>query len=195
MAAAKKRMKVGSGVRSAQKRRATFAAAYVENHHNGTQAAIKAGFSAKTAAQAASRLLNDVNVQALIDAHHAKVLERLNISTERTLRERARMAYYDIGFLATADIKGPQDIAKLPDDFRQAITGWKWDKEGRFVLLFADKNPHLTALEKVQGMYKADNEQQHPQPIEESHSKISDARAIAFILAEGMMLAKKKNAK
>ena len=141
-------------------------------------------------------MFNYVDVQSIIEAHHQKLLEKLRISAERTLKERARGAYYDIGELAKAAIKKPADIALLPDDVRQAITGWKWDKDGNLELKFADKHSHLTALEKHLGLYKADNEQQPPIDPGTPKDWIEVARAIAFVFAQAKRdMAKSKAAK
>lgn len=184
----------GTSKRASDDRELIFVEAYLTNGENKTQAAIAAGCPDKGAAVQGQRLFNRAKVQAIIAARHKQLLDSLKISTERTLRERARGAYYDIGELAKASIKEPADIAKLPEDIRQAITGWKWDKDGNLELRFADKHPHLTALEKHQGLYKADNEQQQP-PSEDGipKDKIQVARAIAFVLAQGAHeLAKQK---
>ena len=53
-----------------------FAKAYIlTGCTNGTQAAIEAGYSEKTAAQQASRLLKNVKVKALIDKFKAQELK------------------------------------------------------------------------------------------------------------------------
>lgn len=65
---------------------------------NGQQAAIRAGYSAKTAAQAASRLLKKVNVKRIIAELSEKKSKELDISSDYVLRtvketiERCRQA-------------------------------------------------------------------------------------------------------
>jgi len=57
-------------------RKEPFAKAYIlTGCKNGTQAAIDAGYSEKTAAQQASRLLKDVKVKALIDKFKVQELK------------------------------------------------------------------------------------------------------------------------
>lgn len=126
---------------------------------NATQAAIRSGYSKKTARQIGTENLDKPAIKAAIEEANTKLLKSLDITAERTLRERARLAYYDIGALASAGLAGPADIANLPDEVRQAVVGWKWDKDGRFVLEFADKNPSLAALERHLGLYEKDNAQ------------------------------------
>lgn len=139
-------------------KRAAFVAEYMIDK-NATQAAIRAGYSAKTAASIGEEILRKPEIRAAINAALSRIIDGLEVSASRNLREHARLAYYDIGAIAAANIKRPADIAKLPEDLRRCITGWKWDSEGRFVLQFADKNPHLTALDKHLGLYDKDNRQ------------------------------------
>lgn len=127
----------------------------------GRKAAIAAGYSASNAEFQASRLLALPKIKAHVTKKHAKLMDKLEVSVERVLKERARMAFYDIGEVVDHMVKEPKDIAKLPEDLRQAITGWKYDRQGRFVLQLSDKNPHLTAIEKHLGMYD-DSEKSSP---------------------------------
>ncbi|RAK21128.1 phage terminase small subunit [Anoxybacillus vitaminiphilus] len=60
---------------------------------NGTQAAIRAGYSPKTAAEQASRLLKNVKVRAYIDERMAELSKRTGVNQERVLRELARIAF------------------------------------------------------------------------------------------------------
>lgn len=136
-----------------------FVEAYLANGRNGTKAAIAAGYAATSAKRQAVRMMARPTVKAMLGERMQAVVEALRVSVERNLLERARLAYYDIGELAKAGIKGPEDIAKLPEDLRRVITGWKWDKDGRFTLEFADKHAHLTALDKHLGVYDKDNRQ------------------------------------
>ena len=65
---------------------------------NATQAAIRAGYSEKTAKQIGNRLLTKVDVAAAIDARRAKLTKKLEITQERVLQELAA-----IGFAAASD--------------------------------------------------------------------------------------------
>ena len=162
MSKAKKRTKAGTSKRSAEQRKLDFVEAYLSNGGNATEAALAAGYSKSGAGKQGYRMSKDPYILSILDKRQAEVFDNLKITSERTLLERARLAYYDIGELAKAGIKGPADIASLPDEVRQAVTGWKWDSKGNFTLLFADKAPHLTAIDKYIGLYKADNEQSRP---------------------------------
>ncbi|CAB3644131.1 terminase small subunit [Trinickia soli] len=123
---------------------------------NGKQAAIRAGYSPKTAEAQASRLLSNAKVKAVVSSRTKKLMSKLDVTVERILTERARMAFYDPGDIAGQRITKPQDIAALPEDVRRAVAGWGYDKKGKFTLRLADKNASLTALEKHLNMYRDD---------------------------------------
>ncbi len=63
-----------------------FCAEYIIDH-NGTQAAIRAGYSEKTAAPAASRLLRDVKIKSRIAELEADIPKRDTIATATEVLE------------------------------------------------------------------------------------------------------------
>ena len=63
-----------------------FADEYIRNGGNGTQAAIFAGYSPKTAAQQASRLLKDANVSEYI-AQRQEEIDSVNIASLKEIQE------------------------------------------------------------------------------------------------------------
>lgn len=64
---------------------------------NGTQAAIRAGYSKKTANEQAARLLANVSVAKAIVAAKAERAARTHLSQDRVLRELTAIAFCDIG--------------------------------------------------------------------------------------------------
>jgi phage terminase small subunit len=68
---------------------------------NATQAAIRAGYSAKTASEQAARLLANVRVQAAVQAAQAQRLARLDFDGDRVLRELGRIGFSDLRHLFT----------------------------------------------------------------------------------------------
>ncbi len=60
---------------------------------NGTRAAIAAGYAKKSAKAAASRLLTNVNVQALLAKLTKKHADKLDLSAEKVLAELSRMGF------------------------------------------------------------------------------------------------------
>lgn len=64
--------------------------------HNGTQAAIRAGYSPKTANEQSSQLLAKLNVKAAIKEATEKVAAKLEITHERIIAELAAIGFSDI---------------------------------------------------------------------------------------------------
>lgn len=73
-------------------RRERFVAAYLIEG-NATQAAKKAGYSAKTAGSQGARLLKNAGIAAAIDRGKKRQLNRLEISADRVLNEIAKLAF------------------------------------------------------------------------------------------------------
>lgn len=110
-------------------RRARFVTEYAKDL-NGLQAAIRAGYSAKTAGSQASRLLKNVKVRSEIDALLKKVATKNEITVERTLQEIARIAYGDVRKLY--DEKGAlKPIHELDEDAAAQIAGVEVDEVRR----------------------------------------------------------------
>ena len=63
---------------------------------NGKQAAIRAGYSAKTAEAAAARLLRNVKVQAEISRRQRDLQKRTEVTQDRVVKELARIAFANI---------------------------------------------------------------------------------------------------
>lgn len=70
---------------------------------NATQAAIRAGYSAKTAESQGSRLLSNAKVAAAVQAGGVKLARRLEVTQERVVEELRRIAMADIRNLFTWD--------------------------------------------------------------------------------------------
>lgn len=121
----------------------------------GKKAAIAANYSEKTAATRASLLLRNDNVCKAIKALRASKSENVaaavGISVERCLTELGRMAFYDPAAVASGNLKGPEDIANLPEDVRRCIIGWSWDQAGNFCVKMTEKTPQLNLLLKHLG--------------------------------------------
>jgi len=69
-----------------------FVAEYIKDV-NGTQAAIRAGYSKKTANEQASRLLAKANIRAAVEAGQKKYMDKLEVTTERILSELSLMGF------------------------------------------------------------------------------------------------------
>lgn len=121
---------------------------------NATQAAMRAGYSERTAQEQASRLLSNVMVQAEIGKAKAKRSKETGITAERVLDEVASLALWDIADYTQADDKGQtvyKPLDELPKGASRAIKAFHRDEEGRLVYVFHDKAKPLEMLTKHTG--------------------------------------------
>lgn len=82
---------------------------------NATKAAIRAGYSPKTANEQAGRLLVNVSIQNRIAQLQAEQSRRTGISADRVLRELAKVAFANAGDIVDADDATLKEDAS-PDD-------------------------------------------------------------------------------
>ncbi|GAA4475545.1 terminase small subunit [Gluconacetobacter asukensis] len=135
---------------------------------NATRAAIRAGYSEKTAQEQSSRLLSNVMVQDALSKAQKARSARTQITQDRVVQEIARLGLSDIRKLfddagrllqphewdddtaaAVASIEVDQRKDPGPDGDRYTVTKIKaWDK-----------NSALEKLMKHLGLYERDNEQ------------------------------------
>lgn len=150
-----------------------FAQAYIRSH-NATKAAIEAGYSEKTAQTQGSRLLTYAMVKAAIEAGEAevvaKVQEETGITLQRTLKEIARIAFFDPRRMFKED-GTPRQVHELDDETAAVVAGLdvleEFDGHGEDRVLvghvkkwkLADKKGALDMLMKHLGGYKEDNKQ------------------------------------
>lgn len=113
---------------------------------NATQAAIRCGYSAKSAYSTGDELLKKPEIAKAVQEAMDKRAERTEITADRVLREIACLALYDPSELVQQPCTKPEDIALLPEHVRRAIIGWSWDKMGNFVLKLSPKVPALDQL-------------------------------------------------
>lgn len=80
---------------------------------NATQAAIRAGYSERTAVAQASRLLRNVNVAAAIAERQAKLSDKAEITQDRVVAELAALSFYDPADIVKDGIDGPEDLSLI----------------------------------------------------------------------------------
>lgn len=151
-------------------KRERFVAEYLVDL-NATQAAIRAGYSAKTANEQGARLLANASVASAVKTALEKRAERTEITQDRVLQEIARIAFSDLRrmFGENGGLKRPED---LDDDTAAALASIEvvtrsagkngegetevehvhkvkaWDKAralemlGRHLAMFTDKTEH-----------------------------------------------------
>jgi phage terminase small subunit len=89
---------------------------------NGRQAAIRAGYSEKTAQMQSSRLLSNAKVREEIDRRKQERSSRVGITQDRVLLELSRIAFFDPRRLLRED-GSPKPMNELDDDTAAAIAG------------------------------------------------------------------------
>jgi phage terminase small subunit len=142
-----------------------FVAEYLKDL-NATQAAIRAGYSARTAEKIGSENLQKPEIRGPIDEALSRRAERVEVKTDDVLRELLRLAMVDIGqaYDAAGHLK---PLHEMPEDVRRAIAGLEsrvdgegatilkvkfWDKTrglemlGRHLKMFTDKVEHSGAV-------------------------------------------------
>ena len=140
---------------------------------NATQAAIRAGYSDKTAKSQGSRLLTKADVSARVGELKAERAKRTEITADRVLRELARVAFVD-----PTDVLNMETATVKPDvsaDDRAVIAAVKvkyipvkqYDEDGELTVVdaverevkLADKLRALDMLAKHLNMYDKERQQ------------------------------------
>jgi phage terminase small subunit len=89
---------------------------------NATQAAIRAGYSAKTAEQQGCRLLRNVQIATQLQKAMDGRAKRVELTADRVLQEIQKMAFFDPRKLFN-DAGEPIHITQLDDDTAAAVAG------------------------------------------------------------------------
>ena len=125
---------------------------------NATQAAIRAGYSTKTAEWIGPQLLGKTHVAAEIARLMAERSARVELKSDRVLKEISRILCADI-----RKIMHPNGRIKMPheldDDTAAAIASFKLKADGEIEYKFWDKNSALEKAMKHLGEYGKDNKQ------------------------------------
>lgn len=89
---------------------------------NASEAAVRAGYSRKTARSIASELLTKPDIAAAVVEKQAKQLAKADLTAERVLEELRRLAFFDVAefFDDSGNLKPVSDI---PKEARAAIAG------------------------------------------------------------------------
>ena len=169
-----KHVKAGTGKAAAADRNARFVEAYIVNGGNQTRAAEAAGYKAgKAAEKAGYRLIRDAVVRKHVERRRAALADKHELTTDRILKECARIAYADPRQCFGKD-GHPIPIPDLDDDTAAAVAGFEHveefsgNGETRKLsgytkkLKFWDKNAAIDKAMKHLGLYERDNAQQVP---------------------------------
>lgn len=104
------------------KRQMKFAREYLVDL-NFTQAAIRAGYSKKTAGSQGHRLMKNVEIAALVEKGREKAEQNAEVTFERIVQEYKRLALLDPAEMFDVDGNLLQ-IHEMPEDARRAISGF-----------------------------------------------------------------------
>lgn len=114
---------------------------------NATQAAIRVGYSPKTAKVQGSRLLTNVAIKAAVEAGKAKLANKAQITIEEILAELKNIGFSDPALLV--DENGYQlPINKMPPAMRRCIASIEMGGDGGTKIKFWPKNNALELLGK-----------------------------------------------
>ncbi len=125
---------------------------------NAAQAAIRAGYSAKTAKEIGYELLTKPHIRARVDAAIAERSRRTGVNQDRVIRELARVAFvnaYDVVNLDLATVKAgaaEDDTAAISSVKAKTIPTPEGDGVEREIR-FADKIKALELLGRHLGMF------------------------------------------
>lgn len=125
---------------------------------NATQAAIRAGYSKKTAYRIGATLVQKTSVAAAIDQAKKKRASRTEITAERVLRELARLAFSDVADYVEVrdDEVRVRDLTELNKDQTRCISEisdstYRGERKRAFKLY--DKAKALDMLTRHLGLY------------------------------------------
>jgi phage terminase small subunit len=145
-------------------RQSRFLAEYLQSR-NATKAAIKAGYSPKTAYSQGHDLLKKPEIAAAVSASIAKALGDSQVTVDRVLREAACIAFLDPRDFYDED-GNLRAINEMPESAARAVAGFEVeeaferDERGKMApsgallrkIRFAPKTPALDLLARHLGM-------------------------------------------
>lgn len=138
---------------------------------NGTQAAIRAGYSKRTAVVQASRLLTKANIAREIEKRRANISNKLEVTQERVIAEYARIAFFDPRKLydENGNLKPVTDLDEDTAAVLQSIdqntlrtrtnSDGEVETEGIDKLRLHSKINALDSLSRHLGLFERDNQQ------------------------------------
>lgn len=148
---------------------------------NATQAAIRAGYSKKTANEQGARLLANVSIQEYVQQRRKVLQKGLEITQERVLNEYAKIAFFDIRKVYT-DSNSLKAVKDFDEDSAAVVAGIEVFEEfsgygesrehigNTMKVKLHNKVAALDALGKHLGLFEKDNNQKKPelQPLNDA---------------------------
>lgn len=125
---------------------------------NATQAAVRAGYSAKTAHSIGDENLRKPEIKTALDAAMAARSDRTQVTADRVVRELAKIAFTDrrdlfdwgpTGVVVKASAELPADVAAVVTEVSQTVT----EAGGTIRVKTADKVQALRLLGEHLGLF------------------------------------------
>lgn len=144
---------------------------------NAKQAAIRAGYSAKTAHSIGAENLTKPEVEKRVTELRLELSNKTNVTKERVIEEYAKIAFFDIREIYDVD-GGLINVKQIDDKSAGAIASikateeWGEDEEGNKTIVgtikevkIFDKIRALQDLGKHLGLFEKDNEQKQASSV------------------------------
>lgn len=135
------------------KKEVLFAENYLANGFNATLAAVKAGYSPKSAKVQASRMLTNANLSKYMKWKSTPVIEELEITRERIIKEMAAIAFAKPTDFLNSDFT-LKELNQMKREMLPAIKQIEKTDRG-FKVIFHDK---ISSLSKLSELIREDSE-------------------------------------
>jgi len=128
---------------------------------NATQAAVRAGYSERTARNQSCVLLTKPNIKAYVTKLIDNISKKTEITVERVLREYAKLAFTNFDDLVDMSTGMPvfRDIKKIKSEHMAALQSVSETKFGLKIRMH-DKKGALDSLAKHLGLFAEDNKRE-----------------------------------
>lgn len=120
---------------------------------NATQAALRAGYSEKTAYSSGSRLLKDVEIQKFIQTLQADLEKTAGITALKVLKEHKKIAFSDTSMIREGwmTLKAYKELPKEIKDCIQEVATRETKYGSEIKIKFYDKQKSLDSISKILG--------------------------------------------
>ena|SRR5690554_2289539 len=120
---------------------------------NATQAALRAGYSEKTAYSSGSRLLKDVEIQKFIQTLQTDLEKTAGITALKVLKEHKKIAFSDTSMIREGwmTLKAYKELPKEIKDCIQEVATRETKYGNEIKIKFYDKQKSLDSISKILG--------------------------------------------
>jgi phage terminase small subunit len=120
---------------------------------NATQAALRAGYSEKTAYSSGSRLLKNVEIQKFIQTLQADLEKTAGITALKVLKEHKKIAFSDTSMVREGwmTLKAYKELPKEIKDCIQEVATRETKYGNEIKIKFYDKQKSLDSISKILG--------------------------------------------